>query len=118
MKRRAITLLETVVSVQILLIVSLFCMAIFGQGQRHDLRARQFSTCTFLANQKMQELMAQPTPQLRATLASPLYAKFPGELADFSYTATLSNYEPGLSLLEVVADSSLGCFSRCQMYCR
>jgi hypothetical protein len=115
MKSRGISLLETIVSVQILLIVSLFCMAIFGQGQRHDLRARQFSTCTFLANQKMQEFLSKPTSDLRKELASPMAAKFSGEFADYSYTAVLSNYEPGLSSLEVVAKSDLGCFSRCQM---
>ncbi len=71
MKKRGITLLETIVSAQILLIVSLFCMAVFGQGQRHDLRARQFSTCSFLANQKMQELHCVPPEQLKARLANP-----------------------------------------------
>ncbi len=115
MKRCGISLLETIVSVQILLIVSLFCMSIFGQGQRHDLRARQFSTCSMLASQKMQELTSQPVLQLRKALATPISAQFTGDFADYSYNVTLSDYEPGLSQLEVVARSHLGCFSRCSL---
>jgi hypothetical protein len=115
MKKRGISLLETVVSVQILLIVSLFCMSMFGQGQRHDLRAREFSACTQLANQKMQELSSQPILQLQKTLATPIAAKFTGDFADYNYTATLSNYEPGINLLEVVTHSQLGCFARCNL---
>lgn len=115
MRKRGISLLETVVSVQILLIVSLFCMSIFGQGQRHDLRARQFSTCSMLANQKMQELTSQPVRQLRKQLVNPISSKFSGDFADYSYNVTLSDYEPGLSHLEVVARSHLGCFSRCSL---
>jgi hypothetical protein len=112
---RGISLLETIVSVQILLVVSLFCMAIFGQGQRHDLRARQFSTCSLLANQKMQELTSKPLRELRAQLAVPASDRFSGDFQDYTYNATLSDYEPGLSQLEVIARSQLGCFSRCSL---
>jgi len=115
MKKRGISLLETIVSVQILLIVSLFCMSIFGQGQRHDLRARQFSTCTMLANQKMQELTSQPILQLRKLLVQPISAKFSGDFAAYKYDVTLSDYEPGLSHLEVIARSHLDCSSRCSL---
>ncbi|MBX3171834.1 MAG: hypothetical protein KF760_30765 [Candidatus Eremiobacteraeota bacterium] len=115
MKKRGISLLETIVSVQILLIVSLFCMSIFGQGQRHDLRARQFSTCSLLANQKMQELTSQPVRQLRKQLVNAISGNFSGDFADYSYNVTLSDYEPGLSHLEVVARSHLGCLSRCSL---
>lgn len=115
MKTRAFSLLETVVSVQILFIVALFCMTMFGQGQRHDLRAREFSLCTMLVNQKAQELSTLPPVELRQRLASPLVGNFSGSFAEYRFQASLSDYETGLSLLEVESRSPLGCRSRCTL---
>ncbi len=113
MKRKGISLLETIVSVQILLIVCLFCMSIFGQGQRHDLRAREFSTCSFLANQKMQELQCTPPEQLQVRLAAPEVAKFTDDFSDYDYNATFTHYDEDLGLLEVTTHSKLGCIAHC-----
>ncbi len=115
MKRKGISLLETIVSVQILLIVCLFCMSIFGQGQRHDLRAREFSTCSFLANQKIQELRCFPPEQLRTRLAKPEAARFSDDFSDYSYDASFSSYDQDLGLLEVTTHSKLGCLAHCSL---
>ena len=107
--RRGFSFLETLMAVSILFLVALYCMSMFAQGQRHWLRAQEYSTAVFLANREMQDLLATP---FLAFPASGTSGKFEAPFEDYVYGLTLEPFENDMSLLRVEVTSRKGVIVR------
>lgn len=109
MKRRGFSFLETLLALSILFLVSLYCMSMFAQGQRHWLRAQEYSTAVLLANREVQELLAVPFAMLPASGTTD---RFEAPFEDYVYGLTIEPYDTDMSLLRVQVTSRKGVQAR------
>ncbi len=100
---RGLSLLEILLAFLIIFLVSLYCMSMFAQGQRHWLRAQEYSVATFLVNEKMQELLAVPGPELTSGAGT-----FPVPFEDYRFAVTARPFEHDLVELRVEVVSRQG----------
>ncbi|MBI3924170.1 MAG: hypothetical protein HY319_01390 [Armatimonadetes bacterium] len=102
-RSRGLSLLELMLAFVLILLVTLYLMSLFASGQRHNLRAQQYSTGVFLANDKLQELLALPADALDDETGA-----FSAPFQDYAYTVTVRDYEDDLRELEVLVRSPIG----------
>jgi hypothetical protein len=74
----------------ILLVVALYIMSLFASGQKHWLRAQQYSIASFLVHGKMQEAMLIPLKELPTGRR-----RFDPPYEDFTYQVDFASYEGG-----------------------
>lgn len=106
-RRRGLTLLEIQISILLLLLVTLYLMSLFASGQKHALRALQYSRATVLAQRRLEEARHSP-PQLLRPGRQEEGEPYQG----FSTTLQLSPFEGGLQSLEVRVDTPSGAQAR------
>ncbi len=88
--RTGLSLVELMIAFLILLVVALYIMSLFASGQKHWLRAQQYSMASFLVHGKMQEALLIPLKDM------PVGRKqFDPPYEDFSYQIDVSSYESG-----------------------
>lgn len=104
-----LSLVELMIAFLILLVVALYIMSLFASGQKHWLRAQQYSIASFLVHGKMQEAMLIPLKELPTGRR-----KFDPPYEDFAYQVDFASYEGGsfLYTLDVEVFSRIGTSAR------
>lgn len=62
--KSGLSLVELMIAFLIILVVALYIFSLFASGQKHWLRAQQYSVSSFLVHQKMQEALLTPLAEL------------------------------------------------------
>lgn len=91
----------------LLMLVSLYLMSLFASGQRHALRARDYSQATLLAHQRLEEARAVPVAELEN-----LEQAEPDPYRGFVTHRRLEPYEAGLWMLTVETRAPSGASAR------
>lgn len=102
-KKAGLTLIEIMISFVLILLIALYLMSLFASGQVHWRRAQQYSIASFLVNQKMQQAMQVPMPEL-----TPVSGQFDAPFAEYSYQIDVAPYESHLYTLDVEVVSNGG----------
>lgn len=107
--RTGLSLVELMIAFLILLVVALYIMSLFASGQKHWLRAQQYSIASFLVHGKMQEAMLIPLKELPTGRR-----RFDPPYEDFTYQVDFASYEGGsvLYTLDVEVFSRIGTSAR------
>lgn len=106
---RGASILEILLAILILFLATLYLLSMFASGQGFTVRGREYSATTFLAQNRMEELLAAPADVLAAGSG-----KFTPPHEDYAYEVRISDYEGDLKLVEVVVTSPRGARSRLQ----
>lgn len=106
---RGASILEVLLALLILFLATLYLLSLFASGQSFTLRGREYSATTFLAQNRMEELLAAPADVLAASTGT-----FPSPHEDYRYEIRISDYEGDLKLVEVIVTSPRGARSRLQ----
>ena len=93
--KSGLSLVELMIAFLIILVVALYIFSLFASGQKHWLRAQQYSVSSFLVHQKMQEALLTPLAELPN-------GKVPCDppFQDFTYQIDAHPYE-GRSIYQV-----------------
>lgn len=96
-------MLEILLAVLLLFLVSLYLMSLYASGQGFALRGREYTAATFLARNRMEELVAEPADALTGARGA-----FPSPHDGYSWEVRLEDYEGDLKVLEVAVRSPRG----------
>ncbi len=89
-----VTLLETLVSLYLLFLISVYLLQLFAGGCKALDRSVEFTTATFLAQEEMEQVLPQD-------VVVAAQGNFNGDFADYSYAVSTSEYSPTLQRIEV-----------------
>lgn len=106
---RGASILEILLAILILFLATLYLLSMFASGQGFTVRGREYSATTFLAQNRMEELLAAP-----ADVLAPATGRFTSPHEDYAYEVRISDYEGDLKLVEVIVTSPRGARSRLQ----
>lgn len=95
-RNRGLSLLEMQISLLLLLLVTLYVMTLFLDGQRHSRRAIEYSQSTILAQRRLEEARALPWKELQAQVQQE-----PHPFEGFETRLRVEPYEGTLAHLEV-----------------
>ena len=97
------SVLEVLLGLLVLFLTSLYLMGLFASGQGFELRSREYALAGFLAQNRMEELLAAPAESL-----GPSSGLFPAPHEGYAWQVRVGDFEEDLQWVRVSVTSPRG----------